>query len=41
MGVTINSETNHELDNPPYLMESAPATETVFNGRPCLYFGGT
>jgi len=22
-------------------MESAPATRTVFNGRPCLYFGGT
>jgi len=22
-------------------MESAPATETVFNGQPCLYFGGT
>ncbi len=22
-------------------MESAPAAETIFNGRPCLYFGGT
>jgi len=29
------------MGGPPWLMESAPATETVFNGRPCLYFGGT
>lgn len=25
----------------PYLIESAPDSETVFNGRNCLYFGGT
>ncbi len=37
----IHSETSHETGGPPYLMESAPSTETVFNGRPCLYFGGT
>jgi len=24
-----------------FLMESAPGAETVINGRPCLYFGGT
>jgi 8-amino-7-oxononanoate synthase len=26
--------------HPPYLMESAPGTETVINGRRYLYFGG-
>jgi len=25
----------------PFLMESAPGPETIINGRPCLYFGGT
>ena len=29
------------ISTPPYLMESAPSTETVFNGQSCLYFGGT
>jgi 7-keto-8-aminopelargonate synthetase-like enzyme len=41
MGLTINSEATHEADCPAWLMESAPSTETVFNGRACLYFGGT
>ena len=41
MGLTINSEATHEADCPSWLMESAPSTETVFNGRSCLYFGGT
>ena len=26
---------------PPYVMESAPGTETTFNGKKYLYFGGT
>jgi hypothetical protein len=41
MGLTIHSNVTHEADHPSWLMESAPSTETVFNGQSCLYFGGT
>ncbi len=41
MGIVINTKTHQGPDDPAYLIESAPSTETVFNGRRYLYFGGT
>ena len=38
--VESNNVSTEQTITPPYRMESAPGTETVFNGRRYLYFGG-
>jgi len=41
VGVVINQAQNCRTYGPPWTIESPPSTETVFNGKTCLYFGGT